>query len=111
MRVRLRIRRLESLGDVDCASRSVQGELVGKLDVDVTVCRLGELRELGRLRALHRPDLGVESSSVKGDSTIGAAFVNAAHDLRIAAQILEDATCVKALGAEREMEVGSRAEA
>ena len=51
--------------DVDADRVGGARELVGERDVHVAVGRLGELRQLGRLGAAHRPHLGVEERRVE----------------------------------------------
>src|SRR5260370_19781922 len=91
VRERLRVRGLERLGHVDVAARSVQGELIGKRDVDVAIGRLSELRKLRGLDVLDGPYLRVQHAAIERDGLFGAGRVNSSDDLRVAAKVLEDA--------------------
>ena len=81
------------------------GELVGEGDVQVAVGRLGELRQLGRLRRAHRPHVGVEERAVELDAARLAALAEAADELRVRREVAQHAAAEHALGAEDDPEV------
>ena len=86
------------------------GELVGEADVEVAVGRLGELRQLGRLRGAHRPHVGVEERAVEVDAARLAALAEPADELRVGREVAQDAPAEHALGAEDDPEVLLRAQ-
>ena len=115
--VRLRVRRFDHLVDVDAGLLGEHGELVGQSDVDVSVGGLGELGHLGGLGRTEVPDavasfevgtlVEVEHLLVEGASLPSAPVVaQAADELGILAQVLEDPAGQHAFGGEDQVEVG-----
>ena len=88
--------------DVDVVRLGEDRELVGQRDVDVAVGGLGELGELGGLRAAHVPYairavevrtlVEIQHGLVERDCPRRAGGRQAADELRLTAQIAEDAS-------------------
>ncbi len=107
----------DDLEDVDAVARREHGELVGQTDVDVAVGRLGQLGQLGRLSAAEVPDavgtvqiraiVEVEHGLVELGAELCAGGRETTDQLRVLAQIGEDAPGEHPLGAEYDMEVGA----
>ena len=112
---RLAVARVDHLEDVDVVLIGVAGELVGEADVDVAVGRLGQLGQLGRLAAAEVPHavrsgqvvalVELQRRFVERDRQLGAGLVDAADQLRIAAQVGEDPARVDAFRAERDEQI------
>jgi hypothetical protein len=111
VRVRLAIRRVDHLVDVDPDPFGVASELVGEGDVDIPIGRVGELAELGRLCALHRDDLGVEDGVVERRGPSRGARPDPADELRIGREVAQGGAAVQALRRECDEEVLVRTEA
>src|SRR5205807_1761221 len=112
---RLAVAGLDDRGDVYPDPIGVARECVGQADVHVAVRRLCQLRQLGRLGAAeiphsvgpHQVDTVIEFEHllVELDATLCGHRVDPADQLRVAAQVGEDAPGGNPLRAEYECEV------
>jgi len=106
--------------NVDGVLGGEPGELVGQADIDIPVCRLGQFGQLGCLRAAQVPDaigaiqirslVEVEDRFVELAGALCAGGRERADQLRIFAQVCEDAPGEHSLRAEHHMEVSPFAE-
>ena len=87
--------------DVDTKVKVVRvaGERVGERDGHVSVGRFGELGELRGLCRPHAPDLGVEEALVHLDAATLAFSGEAADELGVGSETLEDLPRVHTLRA------------
>ncbi len=119
--VRLGVGRFDHLVDVDAVLARVAGELVGETDIDVAV---GGLRELRQLRGLGGPEIPhavrpgevvalieVEHRLIELESTAGSVSRQRTDQLRVLAQVFEDAAGEHALWREHDVEVDAFGEA
>ncbi len=105
VRVRLAVRAVDDLLDVDSDAVGVEGEVVGEGDVDVAVGRVGDLAELGRFGAAHLHDLGVQDGVVEVGRSPSGFRPNAADQLGIGRQVGEHGSGVETLRRECHEEV------